>query len=339
MQWRVEDLPMPVDHSLYREAVDAYLELSHKHIHALYVFGTVAYPGLSDLDVLVVPKNNYLAPLGLHLNDRLPRRFDPIIEHEVFVVPQAHLRASAYIYPGPEGFRLVYGTDVLRGVAQESSPSTNLCETVEFVHNKLVFLARLRRTGVLRARSCVRVFNSHRYNVRRLAALGLMEENGYATTFDALRAQLMARPSEEVVFEMYRAFERSVYAAARALRVSLDLDPTSVGQVAAVAQGRVSVPFAKFQIRGVMDRAEILTSYLQALVERNYWYGFPFLARLFPTPAANPLVERLLCRSLRSGLRRWRRLERSHPTVQWVQRLGAPAAGPTYQVRPSPDHG
>src|SRR6476646_9791357 len=93
MNLRVEDLPLPVDPSLYQEAIVAYLERSYKYIDALYAFGQVRYPGLSDLDLLVVPKDSYLAPLGLHLRGRLPRRFDPIIEHDVFVVPTSQLAA------------------------------------------------------------------------------------------------------------------------------------------------------------------------------------------------------------------------------------------------------
>lgn len=336
MELRVENLPLPADRSLYQEATEAYLELSHKHIEALYVFGTIAYPGLSDLDFLVVPKDTYLAPLHLHLRDRLPQRFDRIIEHEVFVVPESHLRACRYIRPGPDGFRLVYGPDVLGSVAAETSLSTSLCETLEFVHNKLVFLANLRRTGVLNARSCIRVFNSHRYNVQRLAALGLVEENGYGTTFDALRTRLITAPAADLVVQMYRAFESSVTASARALHSHFDLDPLSVGQVAAVSQGRVIVPFEGFQVHDARERAELLTAYLQELVRRNYWYGFPFLSRLFPTPAANSLFERVLCRSLRSGWRRWRRLPFSRPAAPRSRRPRSSAACPAFQVVPTP---
>ncbi len=332
MELRVENLPLPVDRSLYQEAIDAYLDLSHKHVEALYAFGTVRYPGLSDLDVLVVPKDTYLAPLHLHLRDRLPPRFDPIIEHEVFVVPKSHLQACRYIYPGPEGFRWVYGPDLLGNIARTSSLSTGLCETLEFVHNKLVFLANLRRTGVLNARSCIRVFNSHRYTVLRLAGLGLMEENGYGTTFDALRAQLMAAPAAGLVVQMYRAFEESVTASARALISGLDLDPLPVSQVAAVSQGRVTVPFEGFQIHDARERAELLAAYLQELVRRNYWYGFPFLGRLFPTPAANSRFERFLYRSLRSGSRRWRRLRIARPATPLPQRLRPAVARPAFHA-------
>jgi hypothetical protein len=332
MELRVENLPLPVDRSLYQEAADAYLELSHKHIEALYVFGTVAYPGLSDLDFLVVPKDTYLAPLHLHLRDRLPRRFDPIIEHEVFVVPQSHLRACRYVEPGPEGFRLVYGPDALGNIAAECSLSTRLCETLEFVHNKLVFLANLRRTGVLNARSCIRVFNSHRYTMQRLAGLGLMEESGYGTTFDALRTRLMAAPAADLVVEMYQAFEDAVTASARAVHSRLDLDLLSVGQVAAVSQGRVTVPFEGFQIHDARERAEALAAYLQELVRRNYWYGFPFLGRLVPTPAANSRFERVLYRSLRFGSRRSRRLRLARPATPLPQRLRPAVARPAFQV-------
>jgi hypothetical protein len=325
MDLRVEDLPLLVDRSLYQEAIDTYLELSHKYIETLYVFGTIDYPGLSDLDFLVVPKDTYLAPLRLHLSGRLPRRFDPIIEHEVFVVPTPHLQAFRYMgymgYMGASAFRLAYGPDVLAGIAGESSVETRLCETLELVHNKLVFLANLRRTGVLNARSCIRLFKSHRYNVRRLAELGLMEENGYGNAIDALRTQFVAAPSAEPVVEMYHVFEEAVGASARTLHSFLAVDPLSVPQVAAVSQGRVTVPFQGYRVHDARERAEVLTTYLQELVRRNYWYGFPFPSRLFPPPVANSPFERALYRYLRSGSRRWRRLRFSRPATPPSQRL------------------
>jgi hypothetical protein len=215
--------------------------------------------------------------------------------------------------PGPEGFRLVFGSDVLASIPRETSLSTGLCETVEFVHNKLVFLANLRRTGVLDARSCIRVFNSHRYTMRRLVGLGLMEENGYEATTDALRTQLAAAPTAELVKEMYRAFEKAVTASTLALQSRLDVDLTSVGQVASVTQGRVTVPFDGFRMSDARERAEVLTAYLHELVRRNYWYGFPFLSRLFPAPVPNSPVERLLYRSLRSAARRFRSARSATP--------------------------
>jgi hypothetical protein len=324
MELRVEDLPHPVDRSLYQEATDAYLELSHKFIEALYVFGTIDYPGLSDLDFLVVPRDTYLAPMRVQLRERLPRRFDPIIEHEVWVVPESHRGACAYM--APTGLRLVYGSDVLAGIKAESSVEARLCETLEFVHNKLVFLANLRRTGVLNARSCIRVFNSHRYNIRCLAELGLMEENGYGNTIDALRMQFVAAPSAESVVEMYHVFEEAVGASARTLHSLLDVDPLSVPQVAAVSQGRMTVPFQGYRVHDARRRAEVLTPYLQELVRRNYWYGFPFPSRVFPPPAANSLFERALYRYLRSGSRRWRRLRFLRPATPPSQRLRPSAA-------------
>ena len=322
MDLRVENLPVPVERSLYQEAIDTYLELSHRRIEALYAFGTTHYPGLSDLDMLVVPRNGYLDPLNLHLRGRLPPRFDAIIEHEVFVVPQSHLQACRYVEPGPEGFRLVYGSDVLRDIPREASLTTGLCETVEFVHNKLVFLSNLRRMGALDARSGIRVFNSHRYTMRRLVGLGLMEENGYGAAVDALRTQLAAAPSPDLVREMYRLFETAVAASARTLQSRLDLDPNAIGQVAAVSQGRVSLPFDGYRIGDARERAEILTSYLQELVRRNYWYGFPFLTRLFPPPRRNSAIEQALFRGFRSCARRARRLRSAQPPLP----AGPPAA-------------
>jgi hypothetical protein len=306
MELRVENLPLPLDRSLYQEATDTYLELSHRYIEALYVFGNVRYPGLSDLDLLVVPKDGYLAPLHLSLRDLLPRRFDPILEHDVFVVPSSQLGACRYRLAPP--FSLVYGRDVLAGITVDTSVTTGVCDALEATNNMLGYVEQLRRIGVLNARSCTRVFNSQRYKARLLTDLGLMEEDGYGAAIDALRTRFMTDPSAECVLEMHGAFERSVANCARALESSLGIDVGSFDRVAGVSYGQVPVRLEGFEITHAQRRAGVITAYRQALVSRNYWYGFWFLQRMFPAAAARAPWHRTAFRVLRAGSRRWRRL-------------------------------
>lgn len=305
MDLRVESLPLPLDRSLYQEAIDTYLERSHRYIEALYVFGNVRYPGLSDLDLLVVPKDSYLAPLHLSLRDLLPRRFDPILEHDVFVVPLSQLGACRYRLSPP--FSLVYGRDVLAGITVDTSVATRVCDALEATNNMLGYVEQLRRMGVLNARSCTRVFNSQRYKARLLIDLGLMEEDGYGAAIDALRTRFMADPSPEHVLEMHCVFERSVAICARALESSLGLDVASFDRVAGISHGQVRAPLEGFEIADARRRAGVITGYRQELVSRNYWYGFWFFPRLFPAAAARAPWHRGVFRMLRSGSHRWRR--------------------------------
>jgi len=305
----VENLPLPLDRSLYQEAIDTYLELSHRYIEALYVFGNVRHPGLSDLDLLVVPKDSYLAPLHLSLRDLLPRRFDPILEHDVFVVPLSQLGACRYRLSSP--LSLVHGRDVLAGMMPETSVAAKLCNALEEANTMLGYVEQLKRAGVLNARSCTRVFNSQRYKIRRLVDLGMMEEDGYGEAIDTLRARYMAEPSAGCVLDMCRLFERSVAACARALGASLSLDVACFDRVASVSYGQVPVPFGGFEIADAQRRAGVITGYRQELVSRNYWYGFWFFQRMFPAPAARAPWHRIVFRVLRSGSRRWRRFHTS----------------------------
>jgi hypothetical protein len=315
MEPRVENLPLPLDRSLYREAVDTYLELSHRYIEALYGFGNVRYPGLSDLDLLVVPKDSYLAPLHLHLRGRLPRRFDPILEHDVFVVPYSQLGVCRYRLSSAS-FSLVYGRDVLAGVTYETPVAARVCNALEETNTMLGYVDQLRQSRVLNARSCIRVFNSQRYKARRLMELGLMEEDGYGVVIDALRTRFMTDPSPECVLEMHHAFEHSVAACARALESALGLDVSSFDRIAGISYGKVPVRFEGFDIADAQRRADAITAYRQELVSRNYWYGFWFIQRIFPAAAARAPWHHSVFRLLRSGSRRWRRL----------RGLGAPSA-------------
>ncbi len=328
MDLRVENLPLPLDRSLYHEAIHTYLERSHRYIEALYVFGNVRYPGLSDLDLLVVPKDSYLAPLHLSLRDLLPRRFDPILEHDVFVVPLSQLNACRYRLSPP--FSLVYGRDVLAGITVDTSVATGVCDALEATNNILGYVEQLRRMGVLNARSCTRVFNSQRYRARRLIDLGLMEEDGYGAAIDALRTRFMTDPSPKCVLEMHRAFERSVALCARAVESSLGLDVASFDRVTDVSYGRVAVPLEGFEIGDARRRAAVITGYRQELVSRNYWYGFWFFPQMFPAAAARAPWHRIVFRALRSGSRRWRRF-RDLVGPRALRAHGAPT-----QSRPQP---
>ena len=306
MELRVENLPLLLDRSLYHEAIDTYLELAHRHIEALYVFGNVRYPGLSDLDLLVVPKDSYLAPLHLSLRDLLPRRFDPILEHDVFVVPLSQLGACRYRLSPP--FSLVYGRDVLAGIDVDTSVTTRVCDALEATNTMLGYVEQLRRTGALNARSCIRVFNSQRYKARLLIDLGLMEDDGYGAAIDVLRTRFMTDPSPECVLEMHGLFERSVATCARVLQASLGFDVGSFEGTAGVSYGRAPVQLKGFEIADAGTRAGVIRAYRQELVNRNYWYGFWFVQRMFPAAAARAPWHRTVFRALRSGSRRWRRL-------------------------------
>jgi hypothetical protein len=319
MNLRVEDLPLPVDPSLYQEAIVAYLERSYKYIDALYAFGQVRYPGLSDLDLLVVPKDSYLAPLGLHLRGRLPRRFDPIIEHDVFVVPTSQLAACRYRLNSQ--FCLIYGRNVLSGLTAETSVAAEVSEALEAANDIKRYLAEIRRSGVVKARSGVRVFNSQRYKAARLVQLGLLADDGYGATIDALRDRFMAAPDPACILEMLRAFEQSATACESALRSVCGFEMSAFDRIVGVSNGVAAVPLEGFCAGDAKRRADIIRAYRQELVRRNYWYGFWFVPHFYPAAAATPPWHRLAFRALRSGSRRWGRLRsslRPVPPFSWV---------------------
>jgi hypothetical protein len=318
MGLRVEQLPRVLDRSLYREAIDRYLERSYEYIEALYTFGSVRHPGLSDLDLLVVPKHRYLAPVHVRLAHRLEPRFDPIIEHDVFVLPDTHLQVAAF--RNPRKFSLVYGPDVLQAVESDDSITTRLLGVIEGIHNRSVFLNQLRAAGVLQAQSCMRVFFGHQYTLQTGAELGLFEKNGYGEKMEDLRAQFLATRSEQCVLDVYHAFEASVTSSAHALKERLGLDVHSVAQVAATVQGRVALAFEGFEVERARKRAAIMSAYSQELARRNFWYGHMFVTRLLPPLAPSSALDRLVFRGVRSALRRGRRVLPSRGTATAVVR-------------------
>jgi hypothetical protein len=200
---------------------------------------------------------------------------------------------------------------VLAGITRETSVGARVADVLEETNNMLGYLAQLERAGVLSARSCMRVFNSQRYKAGKLIDLGLMKDDGYGATIDALRDRFMVAPDAACVLDMFGVFRESVIACASVVESSLGLDPRALEPVASIAHGVVPVPFPGFELEDARRRARRIRSYRQELVRRNYWYGFWFLPRLFPAAAATPPWHRGIFRAVRSSSTRWRRLRSS----------------------------
>ena len=224
MNPRVQNLPKIVDRSLYAEATEMYLDLSFRYIDSLYSFGSIRYPGLSDIDLLVVPKENYLAPLKLSLLDRLPSRFDCILEHNVFVVPQAHFAAFAFAHP--HSLQLLYGKQSIGEIAKDNSVAGRLCMSLEHLCNAAMFVEEIEGRRVINAMSCIRVFSAFRYSIRRLHQLEIAHEDGYAADIDELLLQFISTRSEQHVLNMFHRYKAAVRCLVGVVATKLGIDVT-----------------------------------------------------------------------------------------------------------------
>mgnify|MGYP001495216424 CR=1 FL=1 len=134
------NFPAPVDRSDYDDAVSLYVRAVAERSSAIYAVGNVNFPGLSDIDLIVVvgeaawDNNHYFSPYV-----RLPKPLASLFHHEPRFLPETCLDAISFsscvhgsaapaIAAAHEEFgslrRLVHGRDVLgaRAVDVRSEP-------------------------------------------------------------------------------------------------------------------------------------------------------------------------------------------------------------------------
>ncbi|MFQ5613086.1 MAG: hypothetical protein ACE5H9_13235 [Anaerolineae bacterium] len=288
---RIENLPRPLPAALYQEAIAAFWELARGHAVALFTAGNVNFPGLSDLDLVLVPADQALAPLYLRAGRRLPPRFQAILHHEPFILPLEHLQVFKYSFLSNVTLR--HGPDLLAGVAPDRSISGQICTALEGLFSYLAFLDALKTRRVLDAAYCLPVFSSLRFTIRILADLGLVRDGSYGREFDALRQRLLEAGSDPCLPRMFALFEGSLNRCAAAVASALDLDPRRRGQILAFFR-RDSFPLAGLARADIEQRRAAITAYFRGLAARNFQYGHLFKTELYPAFSISPWFYPLL---------------------------------------------
>jgi hypothetical protein len=108
---RFTDYPRHLSAELYEQATRAYAELIAQRVHALYQTGSITHPGISDLDLIVVPVRPRYDNYAYFSITRLPERLRSVFRHPPFVLPLEARRVvyyTSHLQP-----RLVHGRDVL----------------------------------------------------------------------------------------------------------------------------------------------------------------------------------------------------------------------------------
>lgn len=229
------DFPRRLDEAMYDEAVEQYARAVKSRAVAVYRGGRVRFPGLSDIDLLVVvddqpvwDNEEFYSPFV-----RLPRRYHELFHHRPHFVPRSSIDALAYstfAYTSKTsrggvddtGFRrlLVAGDDVVPKAWPAQSDSWYLCslfETAITARLRFDHFRASRRWSVRRLASMAATF---RFPLRQLDELkGTSYEGTYSAIVDRARAELLEASGDvhaaaDVLFTLYAAtlsgFERSI---------------------------------------------------------------------------------------------------------------------------------
>lgn len=277
---RVENLPYPVDASLYQEAIEAFWDTAQAYIVSLYTAGNINFPGLSDLDLILIPRDRYLAPLHLRATRRLPQRFQAILHHEPFIVPLEEVEIFRYSFLS--NLKLRYGPPLLEDVRQDNSMANQLCTALEGLFSYLLFLDRQKRGEAINAAYCLPIFSSLRFTIQILVDLGLMQEGNYQADFDLMRQEFIETGSEKCILAMFRYFEEALNRCAAAVAVALRLDPRQGEQIRAFYK-RDRFPLARLYRPDIEERYAAISAYFKGLAARNFHYGHLFKPELYPS--------------------------------------------------------
>jgi hypothetical protein len=202
----VTNVPLPAPRALYDESIAAYAALVSSRAIAVYQVGNVRYPGLSDVDLLVVPKayaadNRYFFS-AFH---RAPRRSLALYLHEPFVVPPGALDAMRYTTHSRP--RLLYGEDILSGLRPIEDRNEPLCRVLESYCSYERFARRTRSSGHLSGRWAIAITSAFRFFLTDFDAAFKTELcAAYALAIDSIRASAFDRPTADAIVEAWDLF-------------------------------------------------------------------------------------------------------------------------------------
>ena len=208
---RFHNYPLPIAASVYTDAVSQYAAAVSSRASAIYQVGNVHYPGLSDIDLLVVvdraswDNNQFFSPYI-----RLAQPYRALFHHEPRLIPadgmdalefsscaHASVDDSTHQAPGLNGSRrrLVLGADVLADrVADVASTAWQRCRVLEVAylfHRALDNFESQVSVDVVKLMSRSTAL---RYPMRHLHdLLGLSRDVEYERAVDSTRALLLRR--------------------------------------------------------------------------------------------------------------------------------------------------
>ena len=193
--------------SAYEAAVAQYAAAVCERAGAIYQAGNVRYPGLSDIDLVVVVRraawdnNQFFSPYV-----RLPQDQRALFHHEPRFIPEPCIDALPYsscVHSGsdaaqaPASFgsrrRLVFGSDILGAIAVDvRSPDWQRCRVLEVAFTMHRVLAELQTASSVDVVKLMSRATSLRYPMRHLHdLLGCSWDASYERRVDAARSTLL----------------------------------------------------------------------------------------------------------------------------------------------------
>lgn len=264
-------VPQPADRAMYDQAIAEFPRYVQSRAHAVYQVGGIRFPGLSDIDFLVVPKrpardNQYF----FSVFHRLPRPLLRLFLHEPFVVPPACV--SVMRFTTHTNAKLLCGDDVLGKVEPVTDGAERVCRMLESFCSYERFAERAHRTGELNGRWSIAVFSAFRFLLDDFdAVFGRQTSEAYKSEIDAIRANAFVCDAREAILRAWAIFEAHVDAVAQVLARRVGIRDGAISSLAReILRGERR--FDGVPLLYARERYEAVARYHDEL-ER---FGFPF---------------------------------------------------------------
>lgn len=270
-------LPPHASRQSYQDAIDCYARKVAPRARAVYLVGNVGFPGLSDIDVLIVmdqsrPDNNqFFSPFR-----RLPSRYSRLFLHGPFVAPSDML--DVIYHTSHSKRRLLAGADIIGARQPQNTIEEAACRLSESYLNFLRFTRNVLHRKAVSSRLLIAVASSLRY---ALSDLDMLQHSSHAadyeTYIDGVRGAIVdGEGSPQLAPEVWERFCSEVaglkHPLCRLLRVAGEADGQEA--VKAFLNGD-SVP-PMFDACALAARRSIVRAYHIRLNELQLSYGFLF---------------------------------------------------------------
>lgn len=306
----VIDIPQAASHALYEEAIARYAAMAKSRAVGVHQVGHVRYPGLSDIDLIVVTDhvgvdNRYF----FSALQRLPERYHRLFLHEPFVLPAWSLRVLRHTtHYAP---KLIAGRDVLSPFRpSDEEPEERWCRMLESYCAYAAFATKNRRAQQLKGRQTMAVSSALRYLLFDAATtLAQAADEQYVNEIEALRRNFFEPGSDPVerVRTAWTLFSNAFDRFESVLREHLGTSTTeqTVERARALLCGDETCEH--FDRDYAFRRARDIAGYQQELASLGFPYGHLFFVAAHP-PARTAQAGSVLDKVLQNVYRVRRRL-------------------------------
>jgi hypothetical protein len=280
----VVDLPEPCTRTLYDEAISRYASMVRSRAVGVHLVGNVHYPGLSDIDLLVVTDHEGVDNrFFFSALQRLPQRYHRLFLHEPFILPAWSLRVLRYTtHRAP---RLIAGRDVLRPYSPSEEPAELWCRMLESYCSYAVFAQKTRSAQLLKGRMTVAVANAFRFLLRDAAVvLPQAADDDYINAIEAIRRTFFEGDEDRVerVRAAWTLFINAFDRFDAALQAHLGASTTD--EAIAIARARVhgDAACADFDRDYAFLRSREIDGYHHELASLGFPFGHLFFIAAHP---------------------------------------------------------